>query len=81
MDIIHIACTDSYSNRRTALYPTVLRGMDVVARVDSLGSQSGKPSGVIRITNSGELPRPLLRRPGGGSGAAGTDLGGQQQGQ
>jgi len=31
-------------------------GMDLVKRIESFGSQSGKPSKVITIADSGELP-------------------------
>ncbi len=37
----------------------VLSGMEVVTRIESLGSSSGRPGGRVVIKDSGELP--LLR--------------------
>lgn len=34
----------------------VLEGMDVVKKIESVGSPSGKPSSVVTITDAGELP-------------------------
>lgn len=41
-----------------------MRGMDVVEKVESVGSQSGQPGAVVKISDSGELP--LLRHLRGG---------------
>ena len=34
----------------------VLEGMDIVKKIEAVGSPSGKPSQVVEITDSGELP-------------------------
>lgn len=41
---------------RHVVYGRVLEGMDLVKKVESLGSQSGKPSAEVVIVDSGELP-------------------------
>lgn len=35
---------------------TVVEGMDVVKKIEAVGSASGKPSAVVEITDAGELP-------------------------
>ena len=37
------------------MFGEVTEGMDVVKRVEAVGSQSGKTSQPVTITNSGEL--------------------------
>ena len=41
---------------KTVLFGAVVEGMDVVYKVEAVGSPSGTPSKTIVITNSGELP-------------------------
>lgn len=41
---------------RHVVYGKVLEGMDLVKKVEKLGSQSGKPSAEVTIADSGELP-------------------------
>ena len=41
---------------RHVVFGRVLEGMDVVLKVEGVGSQSGKTSKVVTITDSGELP-------------------------
>jgi cyclophilin family peptidyl-prolyl cis-trans isomerase len=38
-----------------AVFGKVIEGMDVVKKIESFGSQSGKPSKEIRISHSGEI--------------------------
>ncbi len=38
------------------VYGKVIDGMDLVKKIESKGSQSGKTSGTIRIADSGEIP-------------------------
>ena len=38
------------------VFGRVLEGMDVVLKVEAVGSQSGKTSAPVRIADSGELP-------------------------
>jgi hypothetical protein len=40
---------------KTDAFPQVLEGMDVVTKIESLGSQSGTPSKTVKIADSGEL--------------------------
>jgi peptidylprolyl isomerase len=40
---------------RHVVFGKVLEGMDVVYKVEAVGSQSGKPSKEVVITDSGEL--------------------------
>eukprot|EP00878_Enallax_costatus_P006825 GHUV01007153.1.p1 GENE.GHUV01007153.1~~GHUV01007153.1.p1 ORF type:complete len:232 (+),score=61.39 GHUV01007153.1:125-820(+) len=44
---------------RHVVFGKVLRGMDVVFKVEKTGSSTGKPSAVVKVVDSGELP--LLR--------------------
>jgi len=37
------------------VYGKVLEGMDIVKKIESLGSRSGKPSSEVRIADSGEI--------------------------
>ena len=46
----------SWLDGRHVVFGKVLEGMDVVKKVEGFGSQSGKPSKAIEITDSGELP-------------------------
>ena len=43
---------------RHVVFGKVLEGMDVVNAVEAVGSQSGKPSKVVEITDSGEIEMP-----------------------
>lgn len=36
--------------------PTVLEGLDLVMKVEAVGTQSGKPTKKVVIAKSGELP-------------------------
>lgn len=38
------------------VFGEVLEGMEIVKKIESVGSQSGKPSLTVRIADSGELP-------------------------
>lgn len=51
------------SLRAAAAAAAVLRGMDVVYKVEKTGSTTGQPSATVKISDSGELP--LLRHLGG----------------
>ena len=46
----------SWLDGRHVVFGRVLEGMDVVLKVEGVGSQSGKTSKVVTITDSGELP-------------------------
>ena len=46
----------SWLDGRHVVFGKVLEGMDIVKKVEGFGSQSGKPSKAIEITDSGELP-------------------------
>ena len=46
----------SWLDGRHVVFGRVLEGMDIVQKVEGFGSQSGKPSKAIEITDSGELP-------------------------
>ena len=46
----------SWLDGRHVVFGRVLEGMDIVQKVETFGSQSGKPSKAIEITDSGELP-------------------------
>ena len=46
----------SWLDGRHVVFGKVLEGMDVVKKVEGFGSQSGKPSKPVEITDSGELP-------------------------
>ena len=39
-----------------AVFDAVLSGMDIVKKIEALGSSSGKTSKTIKIADSGELP-------------------------
>ena len=43
---------------RHVVFGKVLEGMDVVKAVEAVGSQSGKPSKTVEISDSGELEMP-----------------------
>ena len=48
-------------NERGAALPAqvfgkVIEGMDVVKKIEALGSQDGKPSKKVTVADSGELP-------------------------
>ena len=46
----------SWLDGRHVVFGKVLEGMDIVKKVEGFGSQSGKPSKPVEITDSGELP-------------------------
>ena len=46
----------SWLDGRHVVFGRVLQGMDVVLKVEGVGSQSGKTSKTVTITDSGELP-------------------------
>jgi len=46
----------SWLDGKHVVFGKVEDGMDLVKRIESFGSQSGKPSKVITIADSGELP-------------------------
>merc|ERR1719253_1552122 len=46
----------SWLDGRHVVFGKVLEGMDLVKKIEGFGSQSGKPSKAIEITDSGELP-------------------------
>ncbi|KYQ92617.1 cyclophilin B [Tieghemostelium lacteum] len=46
----------SWLDGRHVVFGEVLEGMDLVTLIESAGSQSGKPSKVITISESGQLP-------------------------
>merc|ERR1712054_349915 len=45
----------SWLDGRHVVFGKVIEGMDVVSKVEAVGSQSGTPSKVVSITKSGEL--------------------------
>jgi cyclophilin family peptidyl-prolyl cis-trans isomerase len=47
--------TTSWLNGKHVVFGEVLEGMDVVKKVESIGSQSGTPSKKVSIRDSGEL--------------------------
>jgi peptidylprolyl isomerase len=48
--------TTSWLDGKHVVFGHVVEGMDVVYQVEAVGSGSGKPSKVVSIVNSGELP-------------------------
>ena len=52
------AKTSSGLDGRHVVFGKVLEGMDVVKAVEAVGSQSGKPSKTVEISDSGELEMP-----------------------
>jgi len=46
----------SWLDGRHVVFGKVLEGMDVVSKVEAIGSQSGTPSKTVTIADSGELP-------------------------
>ena len=49
----------SWLDGRHVVFGKVLEGMDVVKAVEAVGSQSGKPSKTVEISDSGELEIPV----------------------
>ncbi|CRK87699.1 CLUMA_CG001489, isoform A [Clunio marinus] len=45
----------SWLDNRHVVFGSVVEGMDVVKKIESYGSQSGKPSKTITVTSSGQL--------------------------
>jgi len=50
------AVKTSWLDGRHVVFGRVIEGMDIVLKVEAVGSQSGKTSKVVTITDSGELP-------------------------
>ncbi|KAH3761961.1 cyclophilin B [Pelomyxa schiedti] len=48
----------SWLDGKHVVFGEVLEGMDIVNKIEALGSQSGKTTKVLTITNSGEIPSP-----------------------
>ena len=46
----------SWLDGRHVVFGRVLEGMDLVNMIEAVGSQSGKTSKVVTISDSGELP-------------------------
>eukprot|EP00741_Cyanophora_paradoxa_P009842 tig00001636_g9533.t2 len=46
----------SWLDGRHVVFGKVIEGMDVVARVEKIGSESGTPSKTVTVADSGELP-------------------------
>ena len=46
----------SWLDGRHVVFGRVLEGMDLVNKIEAVGSQSGKTSKVVTISDSGELP-------------------------
>ena len=46
----------SWLDGKHVVFGRVLEGMDVVMKVEGQGSGSGKPSKIVKIVDSGELP-------------------------
>jgi len=46
----------SWLDGKHVVFGEVLEGMDIVAKMEAVGSSSGKPSKTIVIADSGELP-------------------------
>jgi peptidylprolyl isomerase len=46
----------SWLDGKHVVFGKVVEGYDIIKKVESLGSQSGKPSATITIADSGELP-------------------------
>merc|ERR1711869_134435 len=53
----------SWLDGRHVVFGKVLEGMDVVKKVEGFGSQSGKPSKTVEISDSGELEIPVEPSP------------------
>ncbi len=51
--ITTVAC--SWLDGKHTVFGSVVEGMDLVKKIESLGSESGKPSKLITISNSGSL--------------------------
>ncbi len=51
-------CKTDWLDGRHVVFGKVLEGMDVVKAVEAVGSQSGKPSKTVEISDSGELEMP-----------------------
>lgn len=45
----------SWLDNRHVVFGVVVEGMDIVKKIESYGSQSGKPSKTITVANSGQL--------------------------
>jgi peptidylprolyl isomerase len=46
----------SWLDGKHVVFGEILEGMEIVKRVEAIGSQSGKPSKTVTIVDSGELP-------------------------
>merc|ERR1712183_585226 len=46
----------SWLDGRHVVFGKVIEGMDVVSKVEAVGSQSGTPSKTVTVSKSGEIP-------------------------
>ena len=54
--IVFICTADTpWLNGKHTVFGKVTNGMDVLRRIESYGTQSGRPSATVTIANSGEL--------------------------
>ncbi|MFS7932572.1 putative peptidylprolyl isomerase [Helianthus anomalus] len=44
-----------YLNGRCVVFGKVIKGMEIVQKMDQFGTSEGTPSGLVQITNCGEL--------------------------
>merc|ERR1711953_752359 len=49
----------SWLDGRHVVFGKIIEGMDVVTKVEAVGSQSGKPSKTVKVKDSGELAAEL----------------------